>query len=181
MPWSSHCLAGNSVPARRRLDALVRGHAVRLATEVDLALLGVHAEALLWITVRPGALQETAEILATHPQVRFTAATTGPANLLVAVAATDLDALYAFLITTIGPLNGITTVDTTPAVGDGQTHRPDTPLLSRAQLTARHRVSRQPGGDRRRAAPALECRHGDIGQVKNSSSEHLSRMRREGS
>ncbi|MER5912583.1 Lrp/AsnC ligand binding domain-containing protein [Streptomyces sp. NPDC001982] len=93
---------------------LVRGQVVRLATEVDLALLGVHAEALLWITVQPAALEETAETLTTHPQVRFTATTTGPANLLVALAATDLDALYTFLITTIGPLSRITAIDTTP-------------------------------------------------------------------
>ncbi|ANP56772.1 DNA-binding Lrp family transcriptional regulator [Streptomyces griseochromogenes] len=103
-----------ALTARRRLDALVRGQVVRLATEVDLALLGVHAEALLWITAQPGALARTAENLAAHPQVRFAAATTGPANLLVAVAATDLDALYAFLVTTVGPLSGINTVDTTP-------------------------------------------------------------------
>jgi DNA-binding Lrp family transcriptional regulator len=103
-----------ALTARRRLDALVRGQVVRLATEVDLALLGVHAEALLWITVQPAALEETAETLTTHPQVRFTAETTGPTNLLVALAATDLDALYTFLVTTIGTLSGITAMDTTP-------------------------------------------------------------------
>ncbi|WP_232241457.1 Lrp/AsnC ligand binding domain-containing protein [Kutzneria sp. 744] len=32
-----------------------------------------------------------------HPEVRFVAATTGRANLLVAVAAADLAALYGFL------------------------------------------------------------------------------------
>jgi DNA-binding Lrp family transcriptional regulator len=93
---------------------LVRGNVVRLATEVDLALLGAHVEALLWISVQPGALEHTANTLTTHPQVRFAAATTSPANLLVALAATDLDAVYAFLVTTIGPLNGITAIDTTP-------------------------------------------------------------------
>ncbi|WP_369386852.1 Lrp/AsnC family transcriptional regulator [Streptomyces sp. CG1] len=103
-----------ALTARRRLETLVRGQVVRLATEVDLALIGAHTEALLWITVQPGALQETGETLAGHPQVRFTAATTGPANLLVAVAAADLDALYAFLVTVIGPLGGITAIDTTP-------------------------------------------------------------------
>jgi DNA-binding Lrp family transcriptional regulator len=100
--------------ARRRLDALVRGSVVRLATEVDLALLGVHAEALLWITVQPGALEETARILSIHPQVRFAAATTGAANLLIAVAAADLDALYMFLTGTVGPLDQITGVEITP-------------------------------------------------------------------
>ncbi|HZX01477.1 Lrp/AsnC family transcriptional regulator [Kribbella sp.] len=103
-----------ALTARRRLDALTRCLVLRLATEVDLALLGAHSEALLWISVQPSSLDQTASALSTHPQVRFAAATTGPANLLIAVAATDLDALYTFLTTTLGPLNGITSIDTTP-------------------------------------------------------------------
>jgi DNA-binding Lrp family transcriptional regulator len=103
-----------ALTARRRLDALVHDLVLRLATELDLALLGAHTEALLWIAVRPGALQQTARTLSTHPHVRFCAATTGPANLIVAVAAADLDALYAFLTDTVGPLDGITAIDTTP-------------------------------------------------------------------
>ena len=103
-----------ALTARRRLDALSRSLVIRLATEVDLALLGIHAETLLWITVQPGALEETAHTLSTHPQVRFAAATTGPANLLIALAAADLDAVYTFLTGTIGPLSQITAVEITP-------------------------------------------------------------------
>ncbi|MFJ3777978.1 Lrp/AsnC family transcriptional regulator [Streptomyces sp. NPDC090075] len=103
-----------ALTARRRLDALMAGLVLRPATELDLALLGARTEALLWIAVRPGALQETAATLSTHPHVRFCAATTGPANLVVAVAAADLDALYTFLTGTVGPLEGITAIDTTP-------------------------------------------------------------------
>ncbi len=110
----AHRAGTTALTARRRLDALVSGLVVRLATEVDLALLGIHAEALLWITVQPGALQETAQTLSAHPQVRFTAATTGPANLLITLAATDLDALYTFLTTTIGTLDQIVAVEITP-------------------------------------------------------------------
>ncbi|WP_086708431.1 Lrp/AsnC family transcriptional regulator [Streptomyces antimycoticus] len=99
---------------RRRLDALVETHGVRLATEVDLALLGVHAEALLWITADPGALEETGQILSRHPQVRFTAATTGSSSLLVAVAATDLSALYVFLTGTVGALPHISGIEVAP-------------------------------------------------------------------
>ncbi|MCZ0991521.1 Lrp/AsnC ligand binding domain-containing protein [Streptomyces diastatochromogenes] len=62
----------------------------------------------------PGALQETAQTLSSHPHVRFCAAITGPANLLVALAAADLDALYTFLTDTVGPLDGVTAIDTTP-------------------------------------------------------------------
>ncbi|MGF6885127.1 hypothetical protein ABIA39_003298 [Nocardia sp. GAS34] len=38
-----------ALAARRRLDTLVRGNVVRLATEIDPALLGAHSEALLWL------------------------------------------------------------------------------------------------------------------------------------
>ncbi|WP_208614341.1 AsnC family transcriptional regulator [Streptomyces yokosukanensis] len=103
-----------ALTARRRLEALADGHVIRLATEIDLAVLGVHAEAFLWITVAPGALEETGRRLSRHAQVRFTAATTGPAHLLVAVAAADLNALYLFLTDTVGALAHITGIDVTP-------------------------------------------------------------------
>ncbi|MFD3309488.1 Lrp/AsnC family transcriptional regulator [Streptomyces sp. NPDC058694] len=103
-----------ALTARRRLETLLDAQVLRLATELDLARLGAQTEALLWISVRPGALQETAHTLSTHPHVRFCAATTGPANLVVAVAAADLDALYTFLTDVVGPLDGVTAIDTTP-------------------------------------------------------------------
>ncbi|WP_329529345.1 Lrp/AsnC family transcriptional regulator [Streptomyces sp. NBC_01462] len=103
-----------ALTARRRLETLLSGQVLRLATEVDLARLGIRTEALLWITAAPGGLEETGRQLSRHPQVRFAAATTGPANLLVAVAATDIDALYRFMTHTIGALPHITTVDVTP-------------------------------------------------------------------
>ncbi|XUL85614.1 AsnC family transcriptional regulator [Streptomyces galilaeus] len=100
--------------ARRRMEALVDNQVLRLATEVDLARLGIRTEALLWITVAPGGLEETGRQLSRHPQVRFASATTGAANLLVAVAATDLDALYRFVSETIGALPHISTLEVTP-------------------------------------------------------------------
>ncbi|MFK4105823.1 AsnC family transcriptional regulator [Streptomyces sp. NPDC019531] len=100
--------------ARRRLEALLDGQALRLATEVDLARLGIRTEALLWITVTPGGLEETGRQLSRHPQVRFASATTGSANLLVAVAAADLNALYHFMSDTLGALEHISTIEVTP-------------------------------------------------------------------
>lgn len=104
----------SAVTARRRLEVLLRHQHFRLASEVDLALLGVHAEALLWITTTPGGIEATGQAIADHPQVRFTAATTGSANLLAAVSATDLSALYAFLTGTLGALPQITGVEVRP-------------------------------------------------------------------
>lgn len=103
-----------ALTARRRLEALVGGQVLRLATEVDLARLGIRTVALLWITVAPGGLEETGRRLSRHPQLRFASATTDPANLLVAVAAADLDALYHFVSDTIGALEHISTVEVTP-------------------------------------------------------------------
>ncbi|MFJ5638771.1 Lrp/AsnC family transcriptional regulator [Streptomyces sp. NPDC093223] len=109
------CRAGvSALTARRRLQALTRGMAVRPATEVDLARLGIRTEALLWMTVAPGGLEETGRRLSRHPQVRFASATTGSANLLVAVAAADLDALYLFLSGTVGALDHVTAIEVTP-------------------------------------------------------------------
>jgi DNA-binding Lrp family transcriptional regulator len=87
---------------------------VRLACEVDLGLLGIASEALLWIVTGPGSLEAAGHQLSQHPQVRFAAATTGTANLLVAVAADDLGGLYAFLTQTIGSLADIRGLEVTP-------------------------------------------------------------------
>ncbi|MFG2941359.1 Lrp/AsnC family transcriptional regulator [Streptomyces sp. NPDC048282] len=110
----AHRADTTALTARRRLEALTAGQILRLATEVDLARLGIRAEALLWITVAPGGLEDTGRQLSRHPQVRFASAVTGPANLLVAVAAADLNALYFFLSETIGALPHVTTIDVTP-------------------------------------------------------------------
>ncbi|REH17928.1 DNA-binding Lrp family transcriptional regulator [Kutzneria buriramensis] len=99
---------------RRRLATLLSAHMVRLACEVDLVLLGIISEALLWITTGPGRMEATGIVLSRHPQVRFTAATTGSANLLVAVAAGDLGGLYTFLTTVIGSLDDVRGLEVTP-------------------------------------------------------------------
>jgi DNA-binding Lrp family transcriptional regulator len=99
---------------RRRLETLLAAHMVRLACEVDLSLLGIASEALLWIATGPGGLEAAGHTLSQHPQVRFTAATTGAANLLVAVAAEDLSGLYTFLTQTVGSLEDVRTLEVTP-------------------------------------------------------------------
>ncbi|MGY2060701.1 AsnC family transcriptional regulator, partial [Nocardia gipuzkoensis] len=103
-----------AVTARRRLEHIIDARMIRLATEMDLALLGIGTEALLWLTVRPSDLEHTGRTLGAHPDVRFAAGTTGATNLLVAVAAADLSGLYLFLTDTLGPLTGIASVETVP-------------------------------------------------------------------
>jgi DNA-binding Lrp family transcriptional regulator len=107
-------LGTSASTVRRRLETLVSAHMVRLACEVDLSLLGIASEALLWIATGPGILEASGTALARHPQVRFTAATTGAANLLVAVAAEDLGGLYTFLTKTVGSLHDVRGLEVTP-------------------------------------------------------------------
>ncbi|MFI9504386.1 Lrp/AsnC family transcriptional regulator [Nocardia sp. NPDC052566] len=101
---------------RRRLDALFTAGALRPATELDLALLGVQAEAFVWITAAPAALDTVVETLGACPQVRMLLAITGNANLLAAVAVSDMPALYTFLGDTLGALAGVATAETTPVL-----------------------------------------------------------------
>jgi hypothetical protein len=98
----------------------VKCQVLRLATELDLALLGTQTEALLWLAVRPGALQETAQTLSARPHIRFCATTTGSASLVVAVATAKLDAPYTFLTDTVGPSEAVTTIDTTPLLATAE-------------------------------------------------------------
>ncbi|MEU7091703.1 Lrp/AsnC family transcriptional regulator [Kitasatospora aureofaciens] len=86
---------------------------VRLACELDLRLLGIGTEALLWIATGPGSLEAIGHELSRHPQVRFAAATTGTANLLVAVAAEDLGGLYTFLTRTVGSIDDTRSLEVT--------------------------------------------------------------------
>ena len=106
-------LGTSASTVRRRLDLLVAGHTVRLACEVDLRLLSVDADALLWLSTGPGSLDAIGRALSRHPQVRFAAATTGAANLLVAVAAENLGGLYDFLTGTIGALEDVRGLEVT--------------------------------------------------------------------
>lgn len=100
--------------ARRRVETLIRDQVIRPAAEMDLALLGAHAEALLWMNVEPGGLTRTAQALCAQSEVRFVAATTGATNLFVAVAAADLAGMYRFLTETVGSLEQIKEIETTP-------------------------------------------------------------------
>ncbi|CAM5508166.1 Lrp/AsnC family transcriptional regulator [Streptomyces viridifaciens] len=106
-------LGTSASTVRRRLDLLTSGHMVRLACELDLRLLGIGTEALLWIATGPGSLEAIGHELSRHPQVRFAAATTGTANLLVAVAAEDLGGLYTFLTRTVGSIDDTRSLEVT--------------------------------------------------------------------
>lgn len=112
----AHRTGTTALTARRRLNTLLDGGFLRLVAEIDPALLGIETEALIWMTVAPAHLEKIADQLSRHPQVRLAAATTGPYNLLLAVAVVNLAALYCFLTETIGDLAHITAMEVTPTL-----------------------------------------------------------------
>jgi DNA-binding Lrp family transcriptional regulator len=101
---------------RRRLEALRSSGVLYFDVEVDAALLGYPLTATLWLTVAPSALESAGQALASHPQVPFAAATTGPANLVANVGCRDDAALYSYLADDLGGLPGVQQVETAPMI-----------------------------------------------------------------
>lgn len=100
--------------ARRRLLRLRRAGVLVFDLDVLPEVLGYHAEARLWLTVRPSGLAATAATLAAHPETSFTAVTTGRTNLVATVICRDSADLYRYLTERVGVLDDVHTVETAP-------------------------------------------------------------------
>jgi DNA-binding Lrp family transcriptional regulator len=87
-----------------------------LVFEVDVLpeVLGYHAEARLWLTVRPSGLATTAATVAAHPETSFAAVTTGRTNLVATVICRDSADLYRYLTERIGGMDDVHTAETAP-------------------------------------------------------------------
>ncbi|MEU7835365.1 MULTISPECIES: AsnC family transcriptional regulator [unclassified Nonomuraea] len=109
-------IGASEMTARRRLEYLRRAGAVFFDVDIDPLLLGYDTIAMLWLTVEPSALRQTAEAVAGHPEVAFVAATTGTTNLLVFAACRDVPALYEYLETGIGTLPGVRQLESAPII-----------------------------------------------------------------
>ncbi|GLY71860.1 Lrp/AsnC family transcriptional regulator [Actinoallomurus iriomotensis] len=101
---------------RRRMDRLVAGGVLFYDVDVPPEALGYHAEARLWMSVRPAHLASVGRALAGHVEVTFAAATTGPTNLMAGVVCRDDQALYRYLTERIGALEGVERLETAPVI-----------------------------------------------------------------
>ncbi|MEU2283017.1 Lrp/AsnC family transcriptional regulator [Streptomyces sp. NPDC013178] len=97
---------------RRRLDSLRSTGVLYLDVQFDHEHLGNDVVALLWLTVAPAALADVGRALASHPEVRFAAATTGQANIVAATLHRSTGDLYTYLSDKIGALDGVRSVET---------------------------------------------------------------------
>ncbi|QUQ63394.1 Lrp/AsnC family transcriptional regulator [Kutzneria sp. CA-103260] len=96
---------------RRRIATLTQNGALRTQVLFDPRRAGLMVDANLWIQVKPSRLDEVGRTLAAHPAAHGTVATTGQANLQVAVWVRDLGELYRLVTQDLGALR-VTSVDT---------------------------------------------------------------------
>jgi DNA-binding Lrp family transcriptional regulator len=101
---------------RRRMERLVAAGVLYYDVDIPTESLGFHSEARLWMSVRPSMLASVGRALGDHTEVSFAAATTGPANLMAAVACRDDQALYRYLTERIGALEGVAQLETAPVI-----------------------------------------------------------------
>jgi DNA-binding Lrp family transcriptional regulator len=99
----------------RRVDELRRSGALFFDVEVDDALFGITASAVLWMSVAPAHLQRVGTALAGHEELAVVAATTGRTNLMAHALCADLEALHRYLTTRLA-LEAITSIETAPVL-----------------------------------------------------------------
>ena len=101
---------------RRRIDELRRSGLLFFEVDIDNRVLGLNEHAMLWLSVEPARLEETGSALATHPEIPFAAATTGPTNLVASAVFRDTRHLYAYLTGELAALPGVSSVQTAPII-----------------------------------------------------------------
>ncbi|GLY65863.1 Lrp/AsnC family transcriptional regulator [Amycolatopsis taiwanensis] len=101
---------------KRRIDHLRQVGVLVFDVDIPPAVLGYYTEARLWLTVRPSALLKVANDLARHPEISFTAITTGRTNLVAAVICRDSSDLYQYLTERISSLKDVHTMETAPLI-----------------------------------------------------------------
>jgi DNA-binding Lrp family transcriptional regulator len=102
---------------RRRIDELRRSGLLSFEVDIDNRVLGLNEHALLWLSVEPARLEEAGRALATHPEIPFAAATTGPTNLVASAVFRDTQHLYEYLTGELAALPGVSSVQTAPIIG----------------------------------------------------------------
>jgi DNA-binding Lrp family transcriptional regulator len=97
-----------------RVSALTASRAIWFDIDAAVGPIGFRAVANLWFTVAPAHLESVGNRLADHPELAFTAAMTGTANLLASAACKDAEALYRYLTTKVAAIEEVRSVETVP-------------------------------------------------------------------
>ncbi|WP_042378870.1 Lrp/AsnC family transcriptional regulator [Streptacidiphilus melanogenes] len=128
---------------RRRMDELYRCGALYFDLDLDWRRFGVQAVTELWLDVAPAELAATGEALATHPEIGYVAAVTGPSNLNAVVLGADVSALYTYLTTRIAALPAVRRIESAPVMRTVKGPGPlVTPVRPSRPRTVRPRAAR---------------------------------------
>lgn len=97
----------NESSVRRRFERLRAAKCIDILTLVPAPALGMGAETLLTVKVRPSQMDAVARSLATHPAIRYLAATLDENALFCEVIVPSTHELYAFITSTLSQLDGV--------------------------------------------------------------------------
>ncbi|MFD7700600.1 Lrp/AsnC family transcriptional regulator [Streptomyces caelestis] len=101
---------------KRRVQALRRKGVLYFDVEYDHEPFGHGVEAALWLRVEPTRLRSAGHALAGHREVRFAAAVSGEANVMVSVLCRTTEELFAYLADQVGSIPGVRAVETVPTL-----------------------------------------------------------------
>jgi DNA-binding Lrp family transcriptional regulator len=130
----------------RRIATLRTAGVLYFDLDLADATVGYPTSAYLWLSVMPGHLDAVGRAMAEHDEVHFAAAISGSANLAASVTCADLDELYRYVTTTLGRLEGVTSMEISPvlrrlkqagALTDGHRLADPTPLRPGRARSAR--------------------------------------------
>ena len=97
----------NESNVRRRFERMRAQRCADVLTLVPAAALGMGAETLITVRVRPGLLSEVAAALAAHSAVRYVAALLDDSSLVCEVIAGSNESLWQFVSGTLASLEGV--------------------------------------------------------------------------
>lgn len=83
--------------AARRLEYLLRQRLVVIRALIEPRLVGLPAEAMLWITTSPSKVERVGQALAALPEVRYAVAVAGAHQIVADVTVKNNQALYSFM------------------------------------------------------------------------------------
>ena len=91
----------------KRVEALRTSGQLQIVTAVAMAPLGFSTTAMIWATLPPSEIARVGAELATHTEVTFAGAVSGPANLAVAVTCRDSHDLYRYITERLAAITSI--------------------------------------------------------------------------
>jgi DNA-binding Lrp family transcriptional regulator len=101
---------------RRRIEELQEQEVLYFDVDFSEGFYGQTTSAMLWVSVDPAHLEGAGRAIATHPEIPFAAATTGPTNLAASALFRDTRHMYEYLTSRLTELPGLRAVETAPVI-----------------------------------------------------------------